>query len=78
MLALFICSKEPKYLKRSFFLTLPTPENSSIDDLKEDVDNYDDELYDELVDNVTQQYAKQLNTFEKETFIDVNNTGGKY
>jgi len=35
----------------------------SIDDLKEDVDNYDEELYDELVDNVTQQYPKQLNTF---------------
>ena len=35
----------------------------SIDDLKEDVDNYDEELYDELVDNVTQQYPKQLNQF---------------
>ena len=35
----------------------------SIDDLKEDVDNYDEELYDELVDNVTQQYAKLPNTF---------------
>ena len=32
----------------------------------------------ELVDNVTQQYPKQLNTFEKETFIDINNNGGKY
>ena len=36
-------------------------------ELKEDVDNYDDELYEELVDNVT-----------NETFIDVNNNGGKY
>ena len=27
------------------------------------VDNYDEELYDELVDNVTQQYPKQLNSF---------------
>ena len=36
-------------------------------ELKEDVDNYDEELYDELVDNVT-----------NETFIDVNNTGGKF
>ena len=36
-------------------------------ELKEDVDNYDEELYEELVDNVT-----------NETFIDVNNTGGKY
>ena len=47
-------------------------------ELKEEINNRDDELYDELVDNVTQQYPKQLNTFEKETFIDINNTGGKY
>ena len=32
-------------------------------ELKEDVDNYDEELYEELVDNVTQQYPKQLNRF---------------
>ena len=32
-------------------------------ELKERVDCYDDELYDELVDNVTQQYPKQLNQF---------------
>ena len=36
-------------------------------ELKEDVDNYDEDLFDELVDNVT-----------NETFIDVNNNGGKY
>ena len=36
-------------------------------ELKEDVDNYDEELYDELVDNVT-----------NETFIDVNNNGGQF
>ena len=47
-------------------------------ELQERVDCYDEDLFDELVDNVTQQYPKQLNTFEKETFIDVNNTGGKY
>ena len=48
-------------------------------EIKERIESlHDAELYDELVDNVTQQYAKQLNTFEKETFIDVNNTGGKY
>ena len=47
-------------------------------EIKEEVDNYDEELYEELVDNVTQQYPKQLNTFEKETFIDINNTGGKF
>ena len=47
-------------------------------ELKERVDCYDEELYEELVDNVTQQYPKQLNTFEKQTFIDVNNTGGQF
>ena len=49
-------------------------------ELEEDINNYDDNdgLYEELVDNVTQQYPKQLNTFEKETFLDINNTGGKY
>jgi len=36
-------------------------------ELKERVDCYDDELYDELVDNVT-----------NETVIDINNTGGKF
>ena len=34
------------------------------DELKERVESlYDEELYDELVDNVTQQYPKQLNSF---------------
>ena len=47
-------------------------------ELREFIDNHDEELYDELVDNVTQQYPKQLNTFEKETFIDINNTGGQF
>ena len=49
-------------------------------ELKEDINNYDDNdgLFEELVDNVTQQYAKLPNTFEKETFIDINNTGGKF
>ena len=48
-------------------------------EIKERIESlFDEELYDELVDNVTQQYPKQLNTFEKETFIDVNNTGGKF
>ena len=36
------------------------------EELKERVDCYDDELFEELVDNVTQQYPKQLNTFEKD------------
>tara|TARA_Y100001970_G_scaffold259845_1_gene341292 strand:+ start:429 stop:680 length:252 start_codon:yes stop_codon:yes gene_type:complete len=41
--------------------------NCSLEELKEEVDNYDDELYAELVDNVT-----------NEVFIDVNNNGGKF
>ena len=32
-------------------------------ELKEEINNRDDELYDELVDNVTQHYAKLPNTF---------------
>ena len=48
-------------------------------ELKEEISlTNDEELYDELVDNVTQQYAKLPNTFEKETFLDINNTGGKF
>ncbi len=39
----------------------------SIDELKDDVDNFDEELFDELVDNVT-----------NETVLDVNNNGGKF
>ena len=39
----------------------------SLSDIKEDIDNYDSELFDELIDNVT-----------NETFLDVNNNGGKY
>ena len=35
----------------------------SYSDLKEEINNHDDGLFDELVDNVTQQYPKQLNTF---------------
>ena len=53
--------------------------NFTDSELKERIDIFnDDSLYDELVDNVTQQYPKQLNTFEKETFIDINNTGGQF
>ena len=50
----------------------------SLEELKDTIDVNDEGLFDELVDNVTQQYPKQLNTFEKETFIDINNTGGKF
>ena len=38
-------------------------EKLSDSEIKEEVDNYDEELFDELVDNVTQQYPKQLNQF---------------
>ena len=37
------------------------------DELEEEVYNYDEELWEELVDNVT-----------NETVLDVNNNGGKY
>ena len=33
------------------------------EELKEEVGNFDEGLFDELVDNVTQQYPKQLNSF---------------
>ncbi len=39
----------------------------TVDELEEEVYNHDEELWEELVDNVT-----------NETFIDINNTGGKY
>ena len=42
-------------------------ESVSLHELKDEVDNFDEELFDELVDNVTQQYPKQLNQFEKDT-----------
>ena len=35
----------------------------SNEELQERVDCYDEDLFDELVDNVTQQYAKQVNQF---------------
>ena len=39
----------------------------SLEELKDDVDNFDEDLYAELVDNVT-----------NETVLDVNNTGGQF
>ena len=35
----------------------------TLDELKDAIDVNDEGLYDELVDNVTQQYPKQLNAF---------------
>ena len=42
-------------------------EKLSDSELKQEIDDYDDELFDELVDNVT-----------NETVLDTNNTGGKF
>ena len=42
-------------------------DNLSDSELKEDVDNYDEDLFEELVDNVT-----------NETVLDTNNNGGKF
>ena len=39
----------------------------TLDELKDTVDDNDEGLFDELVDNVT-----------NETVLDINNTGGKY
>ena len=39
----------------------------SLDELREEVNTFDEELYDELVDNVT-----------NETVLDTNNNGGKF
>ena len=38
-------------------------ENCNQEELREQIDEYDEDLYDELLDNVTQQYPKQLNAF---------------
>ena len=35
----------------------------TLDELKDTINDNDEELFDELVDNVTQQYPKQLNRF---------------
>lgn len=42
-------------------------ESCSSIELREEIDNYDEDLFDELVDNIT-----------NETVLDINNTGGKY
>ena len=42
-------------------------DNLSDSELKEDVDNYDEDLFEELVDNVS-----------NETVLDTNNNGGKF
>ena len=58
-------------------------------ELKEEISlTMDDEIYEELVDNITSDDERELTTKEQidyissnlteETFIDINNTGGKY
>ena len=42
-------------------------DNLILDEIKEEIDNYQEDLFDELVDNVT-----------NETVLDTNNNGGKF
>ena len=42
-------------------------EKLSDSELKDEIDNHDEDLFDELVDNVT-----------NETVLDINNNGGKF
>ena len=42
-------------------------DNLMLDEIKEEIDNFNEELYDELVDNVT-----------NETVLDINNNGGQF
>ena len=48
-------------------MTYNFEKNFTDDELREEIDTYDEDLYDELVDNVT-----------NETVLDINDTGGKY
>ena len=49
-------------------------------ELEEDIRNYDDNdgLYEELVDNITNTDPIVYNTNKGNSFLDVNNTGGKF
>ena len=53
-----------RYVSSDMTEFLETLTNS---ELKDEIDYYDEDLYDELVDNVT-----------NETVLDINNTGGKF
>ena len=65
---LVVDSMDHKSLEQYVYEQMVTYVDSLSDsEIKEEIDNHDEELYDELVDNVT-----------NETFIDVNNNGGKY
>ena len=48
-------------------------------ELKERIDVFnDDSLYDELVDNITNTDPIVYNTNKGNSFLDINNTGGKF
>ena len=48
-------------------------------ELKDEISlTMDDEIYEELVDNVTTTDPVVYNTNKGKSFIDINNTGGKY
>ena len=53
-------------------------EKLSDSELKEEIDNRDDELFEELVDNITSTDPVVYNTNKGKSFVDINNTGGKY
>ena len=66
---LVVDSMDTKSLEQYVFEQMVTYAASLSDsEIKERIESlYDEELYDELVDNVT-----------NETVLDINNTGGKY
>ena len=48
-------------------------------EIKERIESlYDAELYEELVDNITNTDPIVYNTNKGNSFLDINNTGGKY
>jgi len=48
-------------------------------EIKERIESlYDEELYEELVDNITNTDPIVYNTNKGNSFLDVNNTGGKF
>ena len=48
-------------------------------EIKERIESlYDEELYEELVDNITNTDPILYNTNKGNSFLDINNTGGKF
>ena len=65
---LVVDSMDHKSLEQYVYEQMVTYVDSLSDsEIKEEIDNHDEELYDELVDNVT-----------NETVLDINNTGGQF